>query len=636
MSTPVLLVLSVLAYTGLPVAYSLWRSPVRFLLLYVHLAAVLTIGGLLGATYVFPLGDVQVLAGQVAYGGFVFTAVLAFVVSREAQVLRNAVLLALAVDAVVVVLFRLSVAALTGDAADNPLGVPAAVFSQSLRSVVAGGVLIVAELTVVMVVLEAAKRRLGPRAMVPAYVGALVAPLLVDGLLFPVAVLWSGGPLAPLVVAGVQAKALLAAMYVVPLLVFLALNRAAVTEFEATPVSLRRALDLDRDDVLDRALRSERRATRVTATVDRILDAASTTILVTTDPQLRMTKVNRGAELLLGYAEADLLGRPLATLEGRDPEQPSPGSAALPWYSLADGRHRDVLLRSRQGRDVVVALSISEIRDDDTLVGYVAAGEDVTQRAEELAREQESVQRLREADRVKSELVWTASHELRTPIASIQGYTELLVDGSYGPLDAAQLAALAKVEHNTARLRALVDDLLFVADNRTTSDRFRRAPVDLCRVASVAWTTVEQLAADRELDLRLELPGHDVVVPGDELALERLLLNLAGNAVKFTPDGGAVLARVEVREDRAVLEVSDTGIGVPPDDLDKLFDQFFRSARANDDQIPGTGLGLSVARVIIEAHGATVDVASRPDQGTCFTVAFPVADPGATVDVAAR
>ena len=618
------LALSVLIYTGLPVLYSLAPLSIRFVLLYAHLAAVLTVGGLLGAVYALPVAGVTVLAGQLAYCGFLFTAVVLMVVASDPRTLRHVVALTVAVDVLKLGLFSLSVDALRLPAVLNPLGVPTAPFEQSLRSVAAGGVLIVVELVLLMALVEATKGRLGRIAMGGVYVVGLSAVYVADGVLFPFLALAPGPPLADLVVSGVQTKALLAAVHVVPVVAFLLVNRAAVDRYASTPVPLRQAAALSRDPLVDRLASSERQAGRAEATVERILEAATSTVLLTTDAELRITAFNRGAQLVLGYTEEEVLGRSPAMFRA------SSRPLGPLWGRAADGTYRDGRYRTRDGRTVVLSIGINEIRDGSGLVGYLAAGEDVTERSrlervrtEALERERQAVLRLQEADRVKDELVSTISHELRTPIASIQGYAEVLADGGYGDLTAAQAGALTRVERNAARLEALVDDLLLLARGGAQEAPVALRPTDLATVVRDACSLLDPIAARHRVAVQVGVPAGPVTVPGDARLLERLVGNLVGNAVKFTDPGGRVELGLATADGHAVLTVADSGIGIPEADLDRVFERFFRGAEVQDRHIAGSGLGLNVAHAIARLHGGGIDLTSEVGVGTTVTVRLP-------------
>jgi signal transduction histidine kinase len=229
----------------------------------------------------------------------------------------------------------------------------------------------------------------------------------------------------------------------------------------------------------------------------------------------------------------------------------------------------------------------------------------------------------REVERLKEEFLASVSHELRTPLTSVLGYAESLRAGDFGALDEDQLHALHVVERNAGRLNRLIDDLLLTARIESQSLDLHLEELDL---ATLAAESVQAAGPGAEAQgVRLELAAEPVRVQGDRLRLGQLLDNLVSNAVKFTPDGGTVRVSLAQRDERAVLEVVDTGIGIPADEQELLFERFYRATTARDRSIEGTGLGLVIARAIAEAHGGEIGFESREGEGTTFRVGLPPA-----------
>jgi signal transduction histidine kinase len=232
--------------------------------------------------------------------------------------------------------------------------------------------------------------------------------------------------------------------------------------------------------------------------------------------------------------------------------------------------------------------------------------------------------RLRELDRLKDDFVALVSHELRTPLTSITGYLELVLDDP--ELADENRRFLDVVDRNADRLLRLVSDLLLVAQIESGKLTLDLDDVDL---AALAAESVEVLrpAADAR-DVRIVLDLADVpALRGDAPRLGQLLDNLVSNAVKFTEDGGRVVVALERSGEDVVLSVSDTGIGIPAAEQRRLFDRFFRASSAQARAIDGTGLGLTIARAIVEAHGGEVGLESVEGEGTTFRVRLPVDGP---------
>ena len=228
----------------------------------------------------------------------------------------------------------------------------------------------------------------------------------------------------------------------------------------------------------------------------------------------------------------------------------------------------------------------------------------------------------REVERLKEEFLASVSHELRTPLTSVLGYTESLRAGDFGSLDDDQVHALRVVERNAGRLNRLIDDLLFTARIESQSLDLQLEELDLSTLAAESVQAAEPGAEGQGVGLVLAV--EPVRVEGDRLRLGQLLDNLVSNAVKFTPDGGTVTVSLGARGGEAVLEIADTGIGIPADEQDRLFERFYRASTARERSIEGTGLGLVIARAIAEAHGGRIGFESKEGAGTTFRVGLPL------------
>ncbi|MDN4174439.1 PAS domain S-box protein [Nocardioides sp. SOB77] len=376
--------------------------------------------------------------------------------------------------------------------------------------------------------------------------------------------------------------------------------------------------------------------------VTHLMEASISTALVGVDTRGRITVFNSGAGHLLGADPHDMVGRAFADLldpaqlrERTGTEDAERSFAALVRAVGADGESgaRDWTWVSRGGQRRVVSMTVSATEDAfGEHVGYLVVGRDVTeQRASQellvaaLEKERHAVERLQALDDAKNEFVSTVSHELRTPVTSVVGYTEMLQDGSLVEPVPAQLPLLDSIARNGQRLIALCDDLLALSGLDAGTTQWRREEVDLAAVLPAVEESVRPLVAGRRLDVAWDAPSGPVPVTGDRAQLERVLLNLVGNAVKFTEDGGSVTCRVRREGGEAVLEVADTGIGIPSAEQDGLFQKFFRSTTAQKRAIQGTGLGLSIVAAIVAAHGGRIAVDSEHLAGTTFTVHLPLA-----------
>ncbi|WP_051639800.1 ATP-binding protein [Cellulomonas sp. URHE0023] len=244
-------------------------------------------------------------------------------------------------------------------------------------------------------------------------------------------------------------------------------------------------------------------------------------------------------------------------------------------------------------------------------------------RARHFEQEQKLVSQLKELDAARTEFISTVSHELRTPLTSIKGFAEILADEEAGPITPRQRKMLGTIERNVVRLQGMIENLLTMSRLELGSAQTEMRPVDLGNVVESTRATFEPAAASADVNLAYEVRGP-VRINGDELSLDRVIINLVSNAIKFTPHGGAVTVLLHSTDGEAVLVVKDTGIGIPAEDQDKVFGRFFRAGNALDRVVAGTGIGLAIVSTIVEQHLGTVSLTSEVGHGTTVTVRLPL------------
>jgi two-component system phosphate regulon sensor histidine kinase PhoR len=230
----------------------------------------------------------------------------------------------------------------------------------------------------------------------------------------------------------------------------------------------------------------------------------------------------------------------------------------------------------------------------------------------------------RKLDEMRREVIATVSHELRTPLTSIHGYAETLLEDD---LENKELVKrfLKIIEEESARMTRLINDLLDLEKMEESEVNFEMKDVDLCEVMEYVYKIIQPIAEENEVDLVVEC--EDVVVRGNKERLIQMLLNLVDNAVKYTSLKEKGEKKVWVRAydtpDWVVLEVEDTGPGIPKEAQSRIFEKFYRVDKARSRKMGGTGLGLTIVKTIVDKHGGKIEVESEINQGTVMRVFLP-------------
>jgi signal transduction histidine kinase len=236
----------------------------------------------------------------------------------------------------------------------------------------------------------------------------------------------------------------------------------------------------------------------------------------------------------------------------------------------------------------------------------------------------DTMEELRQADRMRRELVANVSHDLRSPLASIQGYLETvhMKDGDLNPEERQRYVKTAL--RNAQRLNDLVSELFELSKLETEQVEPTIESFPIAELVQDIVMQYEPQAEEHEIDLRAELPERHARVEADIGLVERALSNLIDNAIHYTPEGGQVRVRLDNQERAVCVEVEDTGPGIPEDDLPHIFERFYRVEKSRDREKGGAGLGLAIAKTILELHGRTLEVESTVGEGTIFRFSLPL------------
>lgn len=230
---------------------------------------------------------------------------------------------------------------------------------------------------------------------------------------------------------------------------------------------------------------------------------------------------------------------------------------------------------------------------------------------------------LQEMDRMKSQFLATLSHELRTPLTSILGYLELFERRTLGPLNDVQTQAITVIARNSRALSRILNNLLYLQEVR--SGDLRRAAVSLHDMLRSVVQDAQPAAAEAGVTLRASVQPASIY-QGDPVGLGQMLRALVDNALKFTPKGGHVMVTLRDDSSRVIVRVEDTGIGIPPESLEKVFLPFYQVDDTLARPYPGAGLGLAIVKQVVEAHGGHVTVRSTLGRGSAFTLVLPRAE----------
>ncbi|HUG16415.1 MAG TPA: ATP-binding protein [Thermomicrobiales bacterium] len=368
-----------------------------------------------------------------------------------------------------------------------------------------------------------------------------------------------------------------------------------VAELHHLGQGINRMLDTLEHKRAEASLQSARVATIVASANDGI---------VVIDADGAVTSINPAAARMLDSGSDDVGGRPAHEL-GLLTE--SEIRAQLQTVSGTDPRP----IARRRGERVISAAisSLPSVDARDARPGLVLVLRDVT----ELAR----------VDELKSEFISIVSHEMRTPLTAIKGFTDLILDGEAGEIGDTQREFLEIVQANSDRLVALINDMLDISRFESGHIALRLEPIELQTLVDRAISTLRPLLDDKQQRIQTEFADALPEVVADEARLIQVLTNLISNASKYTPDEGSITVGAEKLDSQMVISVSDTGVGIAPDALPHVFSKFYRADNPLSRDVRGTGLGLSITKSLVEMHGGRITIASRIGVGTTVRFTLP-------------
>jgi PAS domain S-box-containing protein len=336
--------------------------------------------------------------------------------------------------------------------------------------------------------------------------------------------------------------------------------------------------------------------------------------VIVNDPKEQVIVFNAAAEKILNTTQEAVLNRDVRRLfDAFENGGRSSALAAMEMISTAsDIKAGHAVETTLEAEGQVISAHVAPvITESGQSLGVVTALRDITREVE--------------ADRAKTEFVSTVSHELRTPLTSIKGYTDLLHAGAVGPINDAQERFLGIIKTNADRLTALINDLLDISRIETGRIQLNMETVDMVGVIHEVLDLLQGEIEGKGLELRLDLPEQAPTVLGDRARLVQIVTNIVSNSQKYTDEGWIHITLASL-EGALRLDVVDSGIGISPEDMAKIFERFYRADTPVVEGRGGTGLGLSITRDLTELHGGRIWVQSELGVGSTFTVLLPIAD----------
>lgn len=346
--------------------------------------------------------------------------------------------------------------------------------------------------------------------------------------------------------------------------------------------------------------------------------ALTSEAIVSIGEDLMILETNPAFGRVLGWQEGDVLGKPCSdVLRCRDSRNALLcGTAHCPvrqaFETVSELPASSVSWETSSGRRRDVSASVS-VQHAPTQSGVVLVARDVTA--------------LNAADRIRSNFISMVSHELRTPLNSINGFLEIVAEEQVGPLNERQHEFLGYARQSTQQLTTLVEDILFITKADSGEFKLRWRDVEIAQVVSQAIIGQAAAAQKAEVHVVMEAPADLPTLRVDEFRLQQVLNNLLSNAIKFSPAGSEVRLTVQRDSDTLIFSVQDAGTGVALDEQARIFDRFYQAESATRTRGGGYGLGLAIAKLIVEQHGGTIWVESEPGSSATFSFTVPLARP---------
>ena len=342
--------------------------------------------------------------------------------------------------------------------------------------------------------------------------------------------------------------------------------------------------------------------------------------VVEVDSRQRILSVNRAGLAMIERPELELIGSPLVDVLG--PEHRGTLEDAIAGFLTSPDRVPMEAVSLRCGTRVLRVL-FAWVDASEHAQGFFMTLREVTDLAHKIEELSELNARLQRMDRLRSEFLTMVSHDLHTPLTAIKGALQVLLQEAVGVDLGRELLVLA--QKNADRLFRMVSDILDLARIEAGRLQRRREPCDLVAALRGTADRLHRIALEKEIAITVAAPEHLPSLSADGLRIEQVFTNLLGNALKFTPRGGRIALTVKELDADVFVEFRDSGVGIPQEHLDRIFDRFYRvpMPAGTQSEVDGTGLGLSICKAVVEDHGGHIWVESQLGRGSAFCLTLP-------------
>lgn len=335
--------------------------------------------------------------------------------------------------------------------------------------------------------------------------------------------------------------------------------------------------------------------------------------IIATDSKGIISRVNKVALKILGYKKEELIGKKFSSniIALHDNGKPYDIFSRPITRAVIEGRiiSERTNYRNKRGKSIPVFITVSPIIFEGRPIGAIEVFRDLSQEIE--------------SEKLKSDFISIASHQLRTPLSAIHMYTRMLQDGMAGELTPRQLEFTETVLGSVERMNGLIDTLLNITRIEAGNIEVKPKKLQLDTMLDEIVKEFLPLAESKNLKTSLKVPDNFPEVESDPLLIKEVFSNIISNAMKYTPDGGSIKISLNHGPKCVDFEVKDTGYGIPRADHKKIFTKFFRAENISDKDVSGTGLGLYLTKTIVERIGGELTFKSSPGKGSTFKASFP-------------